>query len=124
MNNYKPGISNAGSKDVQKFQDMAIGAGMITMGWTFISYVWIFPTLLQILVFIPAYFCALGIIQFRNKFGVMYGITQKENSDDALEPHNVIDSDSIEKDRERATFIILLAVFLALIYSVLIIFIL
>jgi len=121
MNVYKPGQINIGEKCLEKHRDMAIGAGMITMGWTFLSYVWVFSTVLQLFVFIPALFCILGIIQYRNKFNIIFGLTQKYNVDDSPEPHNVLDSVSIDKDCERAIFLLLLSIFLALLYSVIIV---
>ena len=121
MNIYKPGQVNVGENGQRKHLDMAIASGMITMGWTFVSYVWIFATWLQLFVFIPALFSVLGIIQYKNKFNIIFGLTQKHNIDDAPEPHNVLDSILIDKDREKAVFLLLLSVLLALIYSVVII---
>jgi len=118
---YVPGTCNIGPKEREKRQRMGLAGLMLTCGWTFLGYVWVFPLFLKMLVFIPAFISAIGFIQYNSGFCAWYGFREQQNTTDNILAVKVLDPKSNEADRSKAAGLTLVALIIAFLYSILVV---
>jgi hypothetical protein len=121
---YKSGSCNIGDVEIQQRRRLGY-IGLILTIITIIIYLTLvysinIPSIVGILVFIPAEMFTIGLLQARKKFCAAYGLAHQQNVSLKLGVTQQIENeDSRRKDRNKAFGIIFQSILYALIITIL-----
>lgn len=120
-NIYIPGVCNIGDKDKEDRLRMGLAGIMIASGWTFLSYVWVFPIFLKLFVVVPTFFGILGILQHRESFCVYHAFKEEHRMDNKMSVL-ITDLNAINKDKQKAMLYVLISLLISFLYTLLVFF--
>lgn len=116
---YQAGVCNIGNSEREKRRTLAIFGGMFAFAWPFLGFVFVFPMLVQILVFFPTFIGVLNLLQYRQQFCAYYGLTNQYKFTETGNPLKVIDQRDKSLDQDKSINIIAISLGVSFAYTIL-----
>ncbi|SRR6266540_85305 len=121
---YVPGEANINKEEITYrrrvgYAGLFLFIAILTCFILFTNLIW-----WRLLLIFPAYLAAVGFLQACHRFCVAYGISARQNAEPASrQAHTVTNEASLQKDRRRSRLIQLQAIAIAIIATLLSLFI-
>lgn len=104
---YKPGVCNIGAAEIERRRRTGLFGTLTALGLVIIMGAFNISDLYKLIVFVPAFMGAIGLLQAYTKFCAAYGLASVFNLDDKdFKTKPVLEQQAIEEDKRMAWNII------------------